>query len=127
MKRDAASQKKKKTNTLDKQTQESTGESTRLARETTTPTTLSRRERSKIVQRCLGRNPPTYQTRSNLKKQIDTIDRGYAKLMNAAKDARRAKEDVDDPVEQRALEEDAQAYEELAYRHAQGAKGLRGT
>ena len=46
--------------------------------------------------------------------------------MNTAKDARRAKEDVEDQVERRVLEEDAQAYEELAYRHAQGAKGLRG-
>ena len=76
--------------------------------------------------RCLGRAPPTYRARSMLKKQIDTLAREHRKLMERADYVREQKPQAEDDGERKILEETAEEYEELAYKHYRGWQGLHG-
>ena len=90
------------------------------------PQPLSRRERSKIVQRCLGKPGPTHKARASLSRQLDMLEKEYNMLTINAKEIRRAKKETTDVREWQRLETDAQEMEELAYKHLQGLRGLKG-
>ena len=87
---------------------------------------LSRRERAKLVAKCLGRAPPTYRARSNLKKQVDTLAREHRQLLEKADYVREKRRTAESETDRQVLKEQAEAYETIAYRHWRGLKGLKG-
>ena len=87
---------------------------------------LSRRERSRIIEECLGRSGPSHAARASLSRKLYTLDRDGDYLLEEARRIRAMKERTTDHMELHVLEDQAQQLEELAYRHSKGLRGFRG-